>query len=183
MVAMETDSGLFCWCCLGIYKSEASNGWPASSSSQGGHLIKRFGAGSPLAPVTPLRRVLPSQTWPPVPGSALDGRASAPARRGRVNFGSSAPPAPFPVLTPHLQLRLVAQALGRRFYCVRPGFPASCLKLTVDEGGRHKTTAIWKHPKWPPMDAWMDRTDVVHPYNGILRSHKRNGALTILPWA
>ena len=31
----------------------------------------------------------------------------------------------------------------------------------------------WKQPKCPSTDEWMDKEDVVHIYNGILLSHKK----------
>ena len=30
---------------------------------------------------------------------------------------------------------------------------------------------LWKEPRCPPKDGWMDKEDVVYVYNGILLSH------------
>ena len=37
----------------------------------------------------------------------------------------------------------------------------------------------WKQPKCPPVNKWIKKKTVVHLYNGILRSTKKEGAPTL----
>lgn len=90
---------------LALASQEASDVWSASPSSQHCNLIKHFGTASPDPPVTLLRRT----HWLPkcsLQCQEIQGNERAPvlAVRGCVSFSSSAPPALFPVLTPHPQL-------------------------------------------------------------------------------
>ena len=41
------------------------------------------------------------------------------------------------------------------------------------------TIAKIRKPKYPSMNEWMDKEDVVYMYNGILHSHEKEGNLAI----